>query len=38
MIYGERKKSFQAADLTSIFFAGFCASGFFGSVTVSTPS
>src|SRR6516225_489247 len=25
------------ATLTSIFFAAICASGFFGSVTVSTP-
>ncbi len=30
------KASIHAA-LTSIFFAGFCASGFFGSFTVSTP-
>ena len=30
-------ESDQAAALTSIFFAGFCASAFFGSVTVSTP-
>ena len=28
--------SYQAA-LTSIFFSGFCASGFFGRVTLSTP-
>jgi hypothetical protein len=27
----------QAADLTSIVLAGCCASGFFGSITVSTP-
>jgi hypothetical protein len=32
-----RRKGDQAAALMSIFFAGFCASAFFGSVTVSTP-